>query len=162
MALEHFSAASPAPSRLRGGTARSGVVHVNDPHPSHYTVVGNHLAQHRSLSLVAIGIAVHIQSLPDGAPVGIKALASRFPEGEVRVASALRELEAYGYLERSRVKLPNGQFITRTVSYNRPGAVPPEPPTPPPPPPLGRAPVPVPVAVPKPVPAPAPAPVPPP
>ncbi|MFD9573361.1 helix-turn-helix domain-containing protein [Streptomyces sp. NPDC059982] len=100
-------------------------------HADHYTVVGNHLAQHRALSLVAIGLALHIQSLPAGAKVGIKALADRFPEGEVRIAAALRELEAHGYLERSRVRTPEGRVLTRTVSYNRPRGAPlPQPPQP--------------------------------
>ncbi|MFD9410823.1 hypothetical protein ACFWBN_27900 [Streptomyces sp. NPDC059989] len=83
-------------------------------------VIGNHLAQHRSLSLIAIGLATHIQSLPTGARVGVKRLTERFREGEARIAAALRELEAYGYLERSRVRLASGQIVTRTVSYNRP------------------------------------------
>ncbi|MCY0937457.1 helix-turn-helix domain-containing protein [Streptomyces sp. H34-S4] len=103
-------------------------------------MIGNHLLQHRELSATAIGIGAHIQSLPDGAPVGIKALAERFPEGEVRIGSALRELERHGYLARRRERLESGQVATRTYSYNKPGAVapdtppPPEdPPTPPPP-----------------------------
>lgn len=108
MALEHPSAPSRAASRHRVGTAPSGVVHVNVQHTDHYTVVGNHLAQHRALSLVAIGLALHIQSLPAGSKVGIKALVGRFPEGEIRIATALRELEAHGYLERSRVRTEGG------------------------------------------------------
>ncbi|QGV79169.1 helix-turn-helix domain-containing protein [Streptomyces ficellus] len=91
-------------------------------HTSHYTVIGNHLAQHRELSLVAIGLAVHIQSLRPGARVGVKCLAGRFPESEPRIAAAMRELEAAGYLERSRERLPNGRMMPRTISYNRPGA----------------------------------------
>ncbi|MFB6517905.1 helix-turn-helix domain-containing protein [Streptomyces sp. NPDC056401] len=122
MALEHPSAPSCASSRLRAATPRSGVIHVNTWHTSHYTVVGNHLLQHRSMSLVAIGLAAHIQSLPDGAPVGIKALAEKFPEGEVRIGSALRELERHGYLERRRERLDGGRVMTRTYSYNKPGA----------------------------------------
>ncbi|GLV83911.1 DNA-binding protein [Streptomyces lavendulae subsp. lavendulae] len=110
-------------------------------HTDQYTVVGNHLAQHRALSLVAIGLALHIQSLPAGSAVGIKALAGRFPEGEIRIATALRELEAHGYLERSRVRTEDGRLVTRTVSYNRPRTpgTHPDPPNPPPP---DRAPVP--------------------
>ncbi|MFE5615458.1 helix-turn-helix domain-containing protein [Streptomyces sp. NPDC056463] len=113
----------------------SGLVHVNVPQTTHYTVVGNHLAQHRELSLLAIGLAVHIQSLPTGASVGIKAVADRFPEGELRVAAALRELEAHGYLKRFNERLPNGRLVPRTVSYNRPGAEPEPPPETPPEPP---------------------------
>ncbi|MGW2593165.1 helix-turn-helix domain-containing protein [Streptomyces sp. NPDC001515] len=118
-----------APPRARQGppgpqaphvTPTSGVIHVNDRHTSGFTVIGNHLAQHRELSLLAIGLAAHIQSLPAGAQVGIKSLAARFPEGEARIAEALRELEGKGYLHRSRVRLPDGRVVTRTVSYNRP------------------------------------------
>ncbi|MFD7864444.1 helix-turn-helix domain-containing protein [Streptomyces sp. NPDC059783] len=98
----------------------SGVIHVNARHTTGFTVIGNHLAQHRELSLLAIGLAAHIQSLPAGAQVGIKSLAARFPEGEARIAEALRELEGKGYLHRSRVRLPDGRVVTRTVSYNRP------------------------------------------
>ncbi|MEU6675621.1 helix-turn-helix domain-containing protein [Streptomyces sp. NPDC046925] len=86
-------------------------------------MVGNHLSQHRELSLTAIGLATHIQSLPAGAKVSIKCLTDRFPEGEVRIAGALRELEKHGYLTRTRERLPSGCVITRTVSYNNPAAM---------------------------------------
>ncbi|WP_367825829.1 helix-turn-helix domain-containing protein [Streptomyces sp. LMG1-1-1.1] len=99
-----------------------GVIHANVPHTSGFVVVGNHLAQHEHLSLTAIGLAAHIQSLPAGTPIGIKTLAGRFPEGEIRIASALRELEAYGYLRRLRERLPSGRIVTRTFSCNNPGA----------------------------------------
>ncbi|MER5762025.1 helix-turn-helix domain-containing protein [Streptomyces sp. NPDC002082] len=101
-------------------------------------MIGNHLLQHRELSATAIGVAAYIQSLPDGAPVGIKALAERFPEGEIRIGAALRELERHGYLERRRERLEDGRVVTRTYSYNKPGAPSggpphptPSPPTPP-------------------------------
>ncbi|MFD7294867.1 helix-turn-helix domain-containing protein [Streptomyces sp. NPDC059897] len=100
---------------------------------SEFTVVGHHLAQHADLSLTAIGLATHIQSLPEGSKVGIKSLAAKFPEGEVRIAAALRELEAHGYLERIKERLPSGRIVTRTISYDKPPhlrgqAPPPEPP----------------------------------
>ncbi|OCC09970.1 hypothetical protein [Streptomyces sp. PTY087I2] len=116
-ALAHALAGIPAP------VPPSGVIHVVIPHTSRFTVVGNHLAQHAELSLVAIGIAVYIQSLPAGAEVSIKTLAARFPEGEVKIACALRELEAHGYLHRTRVRLARGRVATRTVFCNQPGAV---------------------------------------
>ncbi|MER5617218.1 helix-turn-helix domain-containing protein [Streptomyces sp. NPDC002215] len=107
-----------APSRAPS----SGVVHSNTQHTSRFTVVGNHLAQHSELSLAAIGLGAHIQSLPAGARIGIKHLAERFPESETRIAAALRELEAHGYLKRTRERLPSGRVVTRTVSYNQPVA----------------------------------------
>lgn len=112
-----------APPCVPSAVPSSGIRHDNRRHPERFTVVGNHLTQHRELSLTAIGLAAHIQSLPAGAKVSIKCLADRFPEGEIRIAAALRELEAHGYLTRTRERLPSGQVITRTVSYNNPPAM---------------------------------------
>ncbi|WP_404960429.1 helix-turn-helix domain-containing protein [Streptomyces sp. 147326] len=100
----------------------SGIRHINHDHRRGYVKIGNHLAQHRRLSMTAIGLATHIQSLPAGSKVTIKALAERFPEGEVRIAAALRELEQYGYLARFQERLPTGRVVTSTVSYNNPPA----------------------------------------
>ncbi|GCB48400.1 hypothetical protein [Streptomyces sp. NL15-2K] len=47
-------------------------------------------------------------------------MAAKFPEGETRIASALRELEKHGYLSRTKERLPSGQIVTRTISYNKP------------------------------------------
>ncbi|MFD5189019.1 helix-turn-helix domain-containing protein [Streptomyces sp. NPDC058357] len=112
--------ARSAPPVRGGGTPDSGVHHVNIRQTSRFTVIGNHLAQHRELSLLAIGLSTYIQSLPAGARIGIKKLAERFPESEARIAAALRELEAHGYLSRTRERLPNGRVVTRTCSYNQP------------------------------------------
>jgi len=139
MTEQHFS----AHSRARTGHSHQGVGHVDEHHDEQFTVVGNHLAQHPELSLTAIGLAVHIQSLPPGALVSIKALAAKFPEGETRIASALRELEAHGYLARIKERLPSGRIVTRTVSYNKPRTR-----TVPPPPKPDREPPPSPAALP--------------
>ncbi|MFB7980883.1 helix-turn-helix domain-containing protein [Streptomyces vinaceus] len=114
MADQQFS----APSRVS-----SGIRHINHDHRRGYVKIGNHLAQHRELSMGAIGLATHIQSLPAGAKVTIKALAERFPEGEVRIAATLRELEEHGYLARYHERLPTGRIVTCTVSYNNPPAM---------------------------------------
>jgi hypothetical protein len=104
--------------RSRGG----GLCHEHVRHTTRFTVIGNHLAQHPELSLVAIGLGAHIQSLPRGARVDIKSLAGRFPEGATRIAGGLRELEKHGYLRRVRERVQGGRIVTRTVSCNRPGA----------------------------------------
>jgi len=122
-----------APSRAHGPVAGNkhpnrrpqqypgGLDHDHTRHTTRFTVVGNHLAQHAQLSLVAIGLALHIQSLPKGARVDIKTLTLRFPEGATRIAAALRELEAHGYLRRVRERVPGGRIVTRTISCNQPG-----------------------------------------
>jgi hypothetical protein len=99
-----------------------GVIHDNVRHTANFTVVGNHLAQHPELSLLAIGLGLHIQSLPAGRHVDIKTLTARFKEGATRIAGALRELETHGYLRRERERTPRGRIVTRTVSCNNPTA----------------------------------------
>ncbi|MEU0074833.1 helix-turn-helix domain-containing protein [Streptomyces sp. NPDC006332] len=126
MDTENPSAPPRAQSRIPGKNhphrpPHSGVIHDNARHTTRFTVIGNHLAQHRELSGLAIGLAVYIQSLPTGAPADIKTLAARFPEGATRIAAALRELEAHGYLRRTRVRTETGRIVTRTVSCNQPG-----------------------------------------
>ncbi|MFE4380150.1 hypothetical protein [Streptomyces cyaneofuscatus] len=107
-------------TELPGPLPARGVIHIAIRHTDRFTVVGNHLAQHPTLSTTAVGLAVRIQSLPQGTEIGIKALAARFPEGEKLIAAALRELEAHGYLQRARTRLPNGRIVTRTVFCNQP------------------------------------------
>jgi hypothetical protein len=124
MAVQQLNAPPCAePDVPSGTTPAGGIHHINRRHADRYTIVANHLVQHRQLSLTAIGLAAHIQSLPRGASATIKTLAARFPEGEVRIAAALRELEAKGYISRTRERLPSGRVITRTTSYNNPSAV---------------------------------------
>ncbi|GHI06859.1 DNA-binding protein [Streptomyces cellostaticus] len=109
------------PNQRSASAPTGGLIHDNTRHTSHFTVVGNHLAQHPKLSGLAIGLGVYIQSLPPGARVDIKTLTTRFPEGSTRIAAALRELETYGYLRRERERVPGGRIVTRTVSCNQPG-----------------------------------------
>ncbi|APS19729.1 hypothetical protein TK78_12710 [Streptomyces sp. Tue 6075] len=114
MDTQQVSAPPRAPS--------AGVVHINIRLTDGYTIISNRLSQHRGLSLLAIGLSAHIQSLPDGWRIGVKALAARFPESEVRIAAALRELEQHGFLRPTRVRVGGGKLATRTESYNHPEA----------------------------------------
>ncbi|MEU1555997.1 hypothetical protein [Streptomyces scabiei] len=117
----HAQARPTGKNHPRRGTQAGGVIHDNSRHSTRFTVVGNHLAQHPELSALAIGLAVHIQSLPTGARVDIRTLADRFPESPARIAAGLRELETHGYLRRTRERTEGGRIVTRTVSCNQPG-----------------------------------------
>ncbi|MFF3815837.1 helix-turn-helix domain-containing protein [Streptomyces bluensis] len=132
MDTQNPSAPSRAQSRIAGNNhphrhphhgrpTSGGLEHEHTRHTTRFTVIGNHLVQHPELSLLAIGLGAHIQSLPPGARVDIKTLAARFPEGPTRIAAALRELEAHGYLRRERQRIPGGRIVTRTISCNQPG-----------------------------------------
>ncbi|MEW2402742.1 helix-turn-helix domain-containing protein [Streptomyces sp. NPDC046862] len=130
MGTQHPSAPPRAQYRVAGNnhphrrphhSPGGGLEHDHTRHTTRFTVVGNHLVQHPELSLLAIGLGAHIQSLPKGARADIKTLAARFPEGPTRIAAALRELEAHGYLRRPRERVPGGRIVTRTISCNQPG-----------------------------------------
>ncbi|MEW2296979.1 helix-turn-helix domain-containing protein [Streptomyces sp. NPDC006743] len=120
---EKKPSAAPRPNHeVRASTTPTGVTHVRTYQSGQYVVVGNHLAQHRELSLTAIGLATHIMSVPEGTPVDIRSLTERFPEGRDRIACALRELEAHGYLERVREHTAAGRLVTRTYAHHTPAA----------------------------------------
>ncbi|MGA5369649.1 helix-turn-helix domain-containing protein [Streptomyces griseoincarnatus] len=129
MDTQNPSAPPRAHVRVAGNThpgrahRTGGLQHDNTRHTTRFVVIGNHLAQHPELSLLAIGLGTHLQSLPKGAPADIKTLAARFPEGATRIAAALRELESHGYLRRERVRTSSGSIVTRTISCNQPAAV---------------------------------------
>ncbi|MFF9484355.1 helix-turn-helix domain-containing protein [Streptomyces sp. NPDC014676] len=134
MGTQHPSVPPHAQARLAGNKhpnrahrTTGGLRHDNTRHTTRFTVIGNHLAQHRELSLLAIGLGVHLQSLPKGAPADIKSLTARFPEGATRIAAALRELELHGYLRRECVRTSTGRIVTRTISCNQPTAARPHP-----------------------------------
>ncbi|MFG2610762.1 hypothetical protein [Streptomyces anulatus] len=114
MDTQQVSAPPHAPS--------SGVVHINIRLTDGYSIISNRLSQHRDMSLLAIGLGTHIQSLPAGRRIGVKALAAIFPESEARIAAALRELEHHGFLRRTRERVQGGRVSTRTESYNHPEA----------------------------------------
>ncbi|MFF3894455.1 hypothetical protein ACFYY3_14910 [Streptomyces sp. NPDC001812] len=127
---------SNARLRADAGAPTSGVIHVRTRLTADFTVISNSLAQRRG-SAVTVGVAVYILSLPTGTPVSIAALCAHFTEGEILISRALRELEAAGYLERRRERLPSGQIRTRTYFYDVPGSTPqpdPDPDGPPEPP----------------------------
>ncbi|MEU7331355.1 hypothetical protein [Streptomyces parvus] len=123
MDTQQNTALTRALAEVPGPLPTRGVIHIAIPHTERFTVVGNHLAQHPDLSCTAVGLAVLIQSLPQGTEISIKALAARCKEGEKRIAAALRELEAHGYLQRLRHRLSGKRVITRTVFCNQPAAL---------------------------------------
>ncbi|MEV5428333.1 hypothetical protein [Streptomyces sp. NPDC052701] len=114
---------SNARLRADAGAPTSGVIHVRTRLTADFTVLSNALAQRRG-SAVTVGVAAYISSLPDGSPVSIAALCEHFSEGEILISRALRELEAAGYLERRRERLPTGRIRTRTYFHGVPGGVP--------------------------------------
>jgi hypothetical protein len=85
-----------------------------------FTTLGNEVLRDSRLSFCARGVLGHLLSLPDGQRGDIRTLADRTPEGRERVASALRELEAFGYLKRAVKRSPEGRVYTDVDVFDIP------------------------------------------
>jgi hypothetical protein len=112
---------SIAPPRASAEPVTAGVVHVRRRLTANFTILSNSLAQ-RPGSAVTVGVGAYLMSVRDGVPVSIEALRAHFTEGETRLARALNELEAEGFLERVTVRVANGQVRTRTYVYDVPAS----------------------------------------
>ena len=77
-----------------------------------YTVMSNHHLRSTTLSLKAKGLLSLMLSLPDSWDYTTKGLAHICKDGVDSISAGIRELEAHGYLIRTRVRNPNGQLGT--------------------------------------------------
>ena len=59
-------------------------------------------------------IAAYVDRLPEGAAIGIKALAAELPYGPCALGTALRRLAEAGHLRRFKELVPGGHWVTRT------------------------------------------------
>ena len=59
------------------------------------------LALHPELSMMAVGLGVHIRSLPEGTPISVRTLVEQTPESEFEIAAALQELRDHGFLPKA-------------------------------------------------------------
>lgn len=85
-----------------------------------FTTLGNEVLRDSRLSFCARGILGHLLSLPEGQRGDIRTLAERTPEGRERVASALRELERFGYLKRAIKRTAEGRIYTEVDVFDAP------------------------------------------
>ena len=86
-----------------------------------YTIMANRHLKNRSLSLKAKGLLSVILSLPDGWDYTLKGLARISKEGIDAIREAVRELEAAGYIVRSRTRNDKGQLgSAEYVIYEQP------------------------------------------
>jgi hypothetical protein len=90
------------------------------PRPDRYTVIDNGTIEDDRLSFKALGLLVYILSKPDHWRTDRDHLAGTHADGVTAVASALRELEVAGYIERRRHRVEGGQFRWSVTVYDRP------------------------------------------
>jgi hypothetical protein len=85
-----------------------------------FTALGNEVLRDNRLSFCARGILAHLLSQSDGQRGDIMTLAERTPEGRERVASAMRELERFGYLRRTKRRTADGHIYTAVDVFDTP------------------------------------------
>nr|WP_319487758.1 DUF6017 domain-containing protein [uncultured Caproiciproducens sp.] len=89
-----------------------------------YTVMSNHHLKNRKLSLRAKGLLSLMLSLPEDWDYTLKGLACINREGVDAIRMAIKELEAEGYIVRSRVRNEKGQLAdTEYVIHEKPISV---------------------------------------
>lgn len=81
-------------------------VHKNN----NFTVVDNNIFKNKQMSFKAKGLLVQMLSLPDDWNYSISGLIALSSDGKDSVASALQELEKFGYLRRERITDEKGKF----------------------------------------------------
>lgn len=84
-----------------------------------YTIISNHAADDKNLSLKAKGLIYYLLTKPDKWQITNSGIASQLKEGKDAIASALNELEENGYLKRETSRSVDGKFkYDATLSEN--------------------------------------------
>jgi hypothetical protein len=89
-------------------------------HQRYFTTLSNEVVRDSRLSFCARGILADLLSQPDGKRTDIRTLTAQTPEGRERVAAAMRELERFGYLRRTRRRTPEGRVYTELEVFETP------------------------------------------
>ena len=88
---------------------------------SRYARIENSLLRDERLSFSAKGVGAYLLTNTPEWAFSAKSLASLGPDGEAAMRSAIRELEALGYIERKKVRdCVSGQFSTQLYFYETP------------------------------------------
>lgn len=91
------------------------------PRPdNNFTIVRNAVARDQRLSYRARGVLLAILSRPDNWNTTSENLAREATEGRDAIRTALRELEANGYIERNRLRKQDGTYVWEAVVYDVP------------------------------------------
>lgn len=86
-----------------------------------FVVIGNETIRDRRLSYKARGILAYLLSLPDNWSISSQYLSTVAPDGRDAVRTGLQELEATGYLVRTRIQdSETGRWGWHQVIYDTP------------------------------------------
>jgi hypothetical protein len=84
---------------------------VRRRHAGNFTQIPNSLIRNDHLSLKALGVIVHLLSLPPGYRISLEGLCAVRKEGETAMRTAIKQLESLNYMRIVRDRSASGQFI---------------------------------------------------
>lgn len=93
------------------------------PRSTNYTILPNTVARDKALSFRSRGILVYLLSLADGWETNSKALVEQASEGRDAIRASLKELEAAGYLIRTRYRDQRGIWRCEWTVHETPQPV---------------------------------------
>lgn len=87
---------------------------------TNFTIIKNNIFLEKNISLKAKGLLTQMLSLPDSWDYTVAGLATLCKDGKDSITSALKELEQYGYVTRTRIRDEKGmlkdiEYIIREV-----------------------------------------------
>lgn len=84
---------------------------VRRRHTGNFTQIPNSLIRNEHLSLKALGVIVHLLSLPPGYRISLEGLCAARKEGETAMRTAIQQLESLNYMRIVRERSASGRFI---------------------------------------------------
>ncbi len=93
---------------------------MNDNSDVEYCLVSKELLEDRLISAKAKAVYALLCSCPEGSDRSIKSLAAKLDMRRETASHLISELENYGYVERTRIRGPDGKhFVTDFRIYPR-------------------------------------------
>jgi hypothetical protein len=89
---------------------------------AHFTQIRNEVLRDQRLSFKARGVLAYVLSMPDNWRSTAEDIASQGKEGRDAIRTALKELEELGYVQRRKVRGPDGRIATVTTIFDVPCA----------------------------------------
>lgn len=87
---------------------------------NNFTMIDNKLICNKKLSAKAKGILIYLLSRPKEWYASVTDITKNFKDGTDAVKSALKELERFMYLDRTKTRKPDGTFLTIYNVYESP------------------------------------------
>lgn len=87
---------------------------------NNFSIIPNEIFDHKEMSWRATGILAYLLSRPDWWKSDVDRLAASHKEGREAVRTAMHELEAVGYVRRTKTRNAGGQWVHKMQIFEIP------------------------------------------